>query len=172
MFDPWNATFEEAVEAQGKCGATFGPTTPLFQAGGARNVMKMRERVESGDGFAVLRCVAQCAVHDLVMPPWLVTQFLQKFRAVESGNALSWDDELAFGKPYKSGTHKGKPALRQLQAVQAWHAAQEILEAEPNTPKDEAFFERIGEAMDPKVKKTTASEAYYRAEAFFVGNQD
>lgn len=171
MFDPWNATFEEAVEAQGKCG-TVGPATPLFQAGGARNVIKMREMVESGDGFAVLRCVAQCAVHDLVMPPWLVSQFLQKFRAVELGNVLSWDDELAFGKPYKKGTQKGKPASRVREAVEAWNIANEIFAAEPVTPKDNELWERIGEAMDPKVGGTTARKAYYRAEAFFGGNTD
>lgn len=172
MFDPWNATFEEAMDEQEKSNCRVGPTAPLFQAAGAQHALRMREEVESGNGFAIMQCVAQCAKHDLVMPNWLVAQFLQRFRAVESGAAMSWDDDLAFGKPHKSGTHKGKPGLRAMQAVQAWNAAREILAMEPSTPIDEAFFERIGDAMDPKVKTTIARKAYANGKAFFHGKPE
>lgn len=102
MFDPWHATFEEAKAAQeaqdARNGGIGGPDSPLFQFINALQINEQRQKVENGDGFAVLYCIRMCVTSGLVAPEWLAYAFNRRYDAVNWGRAISWDDPLAFGK--------------------------------------------------------------------------
>lgn len=165
MFDPWKATVEEAREAQN--GSVEGPDSPLFQFIGAQQINEKREQVEKGCGFTVLYCIRICVTNGLVAPEWLAYAFNRRYDAVKEGLAISWDDSKSFGKPYKKNTNKTALRKRRLLTFQAWNKASEIIEAEPDTPIDSSFFERVGKSIRPPVGKTSAEKAYYRAKKLF-----
>lgn len=97
-FDPFTATFDEAVAAlHADPHASPNATNQWLQA---QRLLEMRERVERGSGFDVLEGVAVCAAAGLVMPTWLAQPFLRRYRQVEDAHVPSWDDGAAFGRPY------------------------------------------------------------------------
>lgn len=168
MFNPWESTFDEAKAAYEA--SEFGvddPTGPLFQWAGAERVKQAKHSIENGDGFAVLMCIRICVTNGLVAPKWLAYAFNRRYDAVNLGRALSWDDPLAFGKPYKTGTQKNSVKKRRMLTFSAWNIATTILSEEPGTPIDAAFFERVGKTTTPPVGKTEAEKAYYRAKKYW-----
>lgn len=168
MFNPWESTFDEAKAEHELCGCSRpGPTGPLFQFFGAERVKQAKSSIENGDGFAVLMCIRICVTNGLVAPEWLAYAFNRRYDAVNMGRALSWDDALAFGKPYKVGTHKNSAKKKRMLLFSAWNEANTIMAMEPETPIDAAFFERVGKLTTPPVGKTAAEKAYYGAKKYF-----
>lgn len=163
MFDPWSDSLEDALEENRRLNSKF----PLMQFITARGISKARPSIEGkigGDvGLAIMCCIATCARRGLVIPAWLSDEFCKRVDVVSMGRQVSWDDSSVLGKPYKKGTHKDAEWNRADRSMQAWLIAKQIKDAEPATPVDAGFFERIGEAMNPKFRKTEAEEAYYRA---------
>lgn len=168
MFNPWESTFDEAKAEHDLCGYSWSdPTGPLFQFFGAEQVKQAKGSVENGDGFAVLMCIRICVTNGLVAPQWLAYAFNRRYDAVTMGRAISWDDDLAFGKPYKVGTHKNSVKKHRVLPFAAWNEANKIKAMEPETPIDAAFFERVGASIYPPVGKTEAEKAYYLAKKYF-----
>lgn len=168
MFNPWESTFDEAKAEHELCGYSWSdPTGPLFQFFGAERVKQAKSMVENGDGFVVLMCIRICVTNGLVAPEWLAYAFNRRYDAVANGMAISWDDKLAFGKPYKAGTHKNSVKKRRILPFSAWNEANTIKAMEPETPIDAAFFERVGKLTTPPVGKTEAEKAYYLAKKYF-----
>jgi hypothetical protein len=102
-FDPWTATLEEVLELPADADGEI-PVQHL-QWMHARSIAAQQLKIERGDGFDVLQAVAACAIHGLVMPDWLVREYLRRYRAVQQCRVKSWDALEAFGRPYPKGTH-------------------------------------------------------------------
>ena len=134
-FDPFTATFEEAQAASE--GLPVSPPKPLMQFFAARQVDAYRAHVEKGDGFAVMRAVAECARCDLPLPDWLAVAFLTRFRAVAHLRVGSWDE--AFGVPFPGGKQL---AARRRRCEARLRVAQELMdfvERHPELSVDEVY---------------------------------
>lgn len=168
-FDPWTAGLEEAraADVRSDCGSTEMPAScrPLAQWDAARRVTNCRLAVECGDGFAVLEGVAACVAHGLVVPDWLASAFLSRYRAVQQLRADSWDAEIAFGKPYPKGTQLARLRVRRTARLQVAKLVQEFVAKNPDLPVDVARWEEVGRAAN--VGKTLAQELH--AEAVSMG---
>lgn len=106
MFDPWNATLEDALNENQRLKNQF----PLRQFFAARCISKARPSIEGktgGDvGLLIMGFIASCARNGLVIPCWLSDEFCNRVDLVFMGRKLSWDDPSVLGKPYKKGTHR------------------------------------------------------------------
>ena len=162
MFDPWTATFEEAMAEQDRWlqsgNDLESPLGPLFQTNGALEVLKLKSEIESGSGFAVLDAISRCVIHGLVAPDWLAHEFLRRYRVVQQLHVGSWDDPIAFGKPYPKGTNLAARRKARVGRIKVWNAAVKKIHSNPDTPIDKAFFEEIGK---PFGFGTTLTEEYY-----------
>ncbi|MBK9685426.1 MAG: hypothetical protein IPO59_19825 [Betaproteobacteria bacterium] len=177
-FDPWTATFEEAQAAHG---GDDGPCGPLYQWAAVQELLAKRERIESGDGFTVLQAVAECARCGLVMPDWLATVFLRRYRRVQQLHVDSWDDESAFGRPYPKGAQLPAMRRRRLARARIANVLAEFVQRFPDesletlfaaagaTGKDRAEG-HLGEyAARLGVGKTEASRLYCEALKMGIG---
>lgn len=167
-FDPWTASFDEAMKANDR--GQFGvadPTAPLYQWASAQVINARKQEVDGGSGFAVLACIRDCVTRGLVAPEWLAYAFNRRYDAVLHCRAKSWDDPKSFGRPYPKGAQLAAMRKRSLGRLLVWNKAMDILRDEPRPPIDEAFFERIGREIRPPIGKTEASELYYQAKRMF-----
>ncbi len=164
-FDPWTATFEDAQAAHG---GDDGPCGPLHQWAAVQELLAGREQIEAGDGFDALQAVALCAMRGLVMPDWLVTVFLRRYRRVQRLHADSWDDESAFGRPYPK--HAQLPALRRRRdgRIKASLAFSDRLQRDPMRAVDKALWEDIGREIGEGA--TRAEELYREALRMGIGS--
>jgi hypothetical protein len=167
MFDPWRATLPEAEAAHRD---SDGPVGAVFQWAAAQKLKEMQAR-ESRDGFDVLWCVAECATHGLVMPDWLVAEYLRRYRAVQQLHVDSWADPQSFGRAYPKGAQVQAMRRRRVNRVKVGLAVTEFVKANPDKPLD-SEWERIGEmvAKSDKEAQKLFSEAV--ASGLFVTAAD
>ncbi|MFT3963707.1 hypothetical protein [Propionivibrio sp.] len=162
MFDPWTATFEEAQEEQkklessGKNGSS--PVGPLYQFGGACNVVRLKDEIDKGDGFAVLAAIRECVTHGLVAPDWLAFAFNRRYDNVNMARVGSWDDPKAFGRPYPKGTNLAARRKARVGRLAVWLSVVTRRKTSPETPIDKGLFEEIGKALG---FGATLAERYY-----------
>lgn len=162
MFDPWNATFEEAIQESERLRSLKSDVRdPIFQLDAVNRINSQRQRVESGDGFAVLACIRACVTNDLIAPAWLAYEFNSRYDAVLNCRAKSWDDPRSFGKPYPKGTNIRALEKKRRLKFQIWNEVREMRSRDPDRAIDEHLFEEIGEKHG--LGKTLASEFYYEA---------
>lgn len=118
------------------------------------------------DGRDVLRAIFVCAQDGVPMPEWLVYAFAARYRAVMHGNAASWDDKRAFGKPHAKGTHLSKLRKRRRD-VEVLFMVRKRREEGAGISK--ILFEEVAEELNlagpatDKWSATEVGEAYYRA---------
>lgn len=160
MFDPWNSTLSEAEALQG---GSLDPSGPLFQWAAAEKIKASRQAIEKGDGFAVLACIRDVVAHGLVSPEWLANEFTRRFDVVLNCRAKSWDDPKSFGRPYPKNTRINALRKQRILEFAVWNLANSIRTAEPRTPIDAGFFERVGQGVKPPIGKTVAETLYYLA---------
>jgi len=161
VFNPWAATFDDAMAANEASTLSFGdPTRPLYQWDGAQCVETMRAGAQV-NGFDVLACVRICANHDLVMPEWLAFAFIRRYDAVLNCRALSWDDPAAFGKPYPEGKHLSALRKARVNRSAVWNMVNSILAANPERAIDKGLFEEVGKELG--LGATLADKYYYQA---------
>lgn len=137
-FDPWTATFEQALEAEREAerkrpGTDCDPERPIGQWAAAQHITEqLRDRIERGDGNAAMDAVAQCVRRGLVAPDWLVKKFLRCYDSVLNCRAGSWDE--AFGAPFPPRT---KLHVWRLRRVKQWQLHAYFLRpgAPPRTPE-------------------------------------
>lgn len=144
-----------------------GPNGPLFQYAATRRCLALRGAVEAGDGFQILDCVRQCGLHGLVMPDWLVSAFNRRFDAVLSGQAISWDDPLSFGRPYPKGTHKNAVVKRRRNRIAVWLAINKAVLAGRNV--SEELFEEVAHSVG---SNSTDIKKLYREAKDVLGLSD
>lgn len=165
MFDPWTATFEEAMAEQERWqeagGAISSPLGPIAQANGAYEILAAKERIDAGDGFAVLYAIRVLVTNGLVAPEWLAFAFNRRYDAVNWFRAGSWDDSLAFGRPYPKGTNLAARRKARIGRFSVWNAAVAKIDSSPDTPIDKSFFEEIGKPLG--FGATLAEELYRQA---------
>ena len=157
-FDPWTASWSEAQQA-GREFDVADPCNPIFQLNAAQVIEAMRTAVESGDGFVVLACIRKVVAHGLIAPDWLATAYIRRYDAVLNCRAGSWDDPLAFGKPYPKGVHLSALRRRRELRFAVVNAITDIKLRDPERPIDAGLFEEVGELVG--IGKTTADELYY-----------
>lgn len=125
---------------------------------------------KAGDRFALFQAISECALHDLALPDWVATAFLEGYYSVINFRSGSWDD--AFGRPYKKGLHVDQARTRRESRLKVFLCARQILSSEPNLPIDEDLFERVGRECG--VSRSVASQLYYQhkrhMESTFPGN--
>lgn len=150
-FDPWSATIEEAMVAQGEFDDQKSPEGPVFQWVA---VQELKEAQKHGlkDGFDILKEVARCAQHGLVMPEWLARAFLRRYRAVQQLHAGSWDDDKAFGRPYPKGAQIAAMRRRIMNRVTVALEVRRFIENDPDAPLDPEW-DRIGEMVAKSAKE-------------------
>ena len=165
-FDPWTATFEEMQEANLLSELPEAdPALPLYQWFGAQVIESMRgETTESG--FSVLACVRRCANHDLVMPQWLARAFIRRYDAVLRCRADSWDDPLAFGKPYPKGAHLSKLRAARTHRIDVYNRVVAAIRRNPERAIDVKLFREVGNEIG---LKPTIVQTYYYDAAKFMG---
>lgn len=163
MFDPWTATFEQAVVEfyrRVAAGADENKAVlPIRQIETVEKVLLLKKAIDGGHGKTVLEAISCCVTYGLVVPEWLADEFNRRYYSVARFDVGSWDDPSAFGRPYPKGTNlaalrkanKGFPAV--------WRAVNEELERFPETPIDKGLFEKIGEPLG--LGATLAEEYYY-----------
>ena len=162
-FDPWTATLEEATEANLLSDLhDADPARPIFQLANAQMIESMRGETE-GSGFTVLACVRRCANHDLVMPEWLARAFIRRYDAVLNCLANSWDDPLAFGKPYP-GTHLSKLRAARTHRMDVYNRVNVAIQLNPKRALDVKLFREVGNEIG--LKPTTVQTYYYEAAKF------
>lgn len=166
-FDPWTATFDEAMAAQSALPYYSGPNGPLYQWEAAQSVNALRSAVEGGCGFDVMDAVSRCMRHDLVAPDWLARAFVRRYDSVLNCRVGSWDD--AFGRPYPLRARLG--TLRQRRQMRwALHSFFLGPDAPPRTREGfEAAAKALGitprqaEEWTPRTRKNTRGHKPYKA---------
>jgi hypothetical protein len=159
-FDPWTATLDQALAAENESSApAAAPTRPVFQWATAQDLQAARERIEAADGFAVLQAVADCALHGLVMPDWLVVLYLRRYRRVQRLHVVSWDDETAFGRPYPKNSQLAALRRRRDNRMKAVLAFKARLSREPERAIDKELWAEIGREIG---EGATRAEDLYR----------
>lgn len=158
MFNPFTASFEEA---QALAGDDISPTSPIFQWADAQYINESRGRIEGGDGFEVLACIRRCVTSGLIAPKWLGMEFNKRYDAVLNCHAKSWNDDIAFGMPYKKGVHLNALKRKRESMFAVYIETKRILKENPNLPIGEELFEIVGKKF--AMQKTLASEYYYEA---------
>lgn len=164
-YDPtWTA--EEASAAsereQSEAGKNWAdPTLPFWRWAAHHALVALQGRFERGDKMALLAAIRECANHDIPLPMWASKAFIHGYDRVLKGHASSWD--AAFGRPYPKGTHIANLRNRRKLRFRVWNMVSEIRRREPETPIDEALFERIGRQLG--AGKTLVSELYYEVKA-------
>jgi hypothetical protein len=118
--------------------------------------LRLRTKIEGGDGGAVLDAIGHCAEHQLVIPEWLADEYLRRHGAVGRGWAKDWNDERAFGRAYPKGTNIAGIRAKVEAAPAAYVFAAGLLAADPSRPFDEGFYEEVGKHIG--VGKTRAQE--------------
>lgn len=134
------------------------PNGPIFQYAAVRRCNALRKEIEAGSGFAVLAAIRICGTHGLVMPDWLVFAFNRRYDAVLNLRALSWDDDAAFGRPYRKNTNRAALQKRRVWRPQIWNDVANAVEAGKSL---ESAFSEIGGRIgrDPKEVEKMYREA-------------
>ena len=141
-FDPWTATLEAAVEAQGQYNGVASYLGPIFLWEAVQR-LKVIEAVHERSGFDVLEAVQLCAWHELIMPPWLASEVLNRYRAVQQLRTASWDDPAAFGRPYPKGAQVETMRRRRENRIKVGLAVTKFVKEHPTKPLDPEWT-RIG----------------------------
>jgi len=150
-------TFEQALaDDELFNGETADPTRPISRWFAMRNLDRLQRTVaQSKKGFDVLAAVRVCANCDLVMPDWLVREFITRYISVLSCSVKSWDD--AFGRPYPKGKHLAalRKALMNRSAV--WVAVRKMHNC--GRAINKKLFEEVGKPLG--LGATLAEKLYY-----------
>lgn len=170
MFDPWEASGDDALRAEDEWLAAGDHAaswrSPFAQWVAARRIESMRSEIEAGgpnSGFAVLAAVRDVLAHELTSPEWLVFAYTRRYDAVLNCAAGSWDDPRAFGRPYPKGAHLA--ALRKARRLR-WAVSNAVSDTRARDPAatiGRDLFERVG--RDLGIGKTLAERYFYEAEA-------
>ena len=150
-------TFEQALaDDELFNGETADPTRPISRWFAMRNLDRLQRTVaQSKKGFDVLAAVRVCANCDLVMPDWLVREFITRYISVLSCSVKSWDD--AFGRPYPKGRHIA--ALRKALRHRAGVFVDVIDMVKRGRKINKELFKEVGKARG--LGATLAEKLYY-----------
>ena len=157
--DEW--TFEQAVvEETDSLLPLFDPRRPRSKWWAMRGLDEYKSEFdETQNGFAILAAIRECARVELVMPPWLASEFINRYDKVLNLHAISWDE--AFDKPYPKGTNIiARKKSRDLRFA-VLNAVNEAKRSDPNTPISAELFSRVGKPLG--LGKSKAEELYYEA---------
>jgi hypothetical protein len=162
-----NWTLEQAQEEQARAEAEgkTGPRTPFFQWVALNEVERLRLQFEMGSDFALLQAVAECALHGLVMPPWLSQNYLERYRKVVHADVGTWDE--AFGRPYPKGKHLESLQQRRDLRLAVYNEIRARLASAEAPAKDDLFYEEVGAKF--KIGKTLCKDLYREVSQGFSG---
>ncbi len=149
-----------------KAGVDPSPLGPIAQTVAAHEVLSAKDRIDSGDGFALLGAIRNVVSHGLVAPDWLAYAFNRRYYAVTMFRAGSWDDPLAFGRPFPKGTNLAARRKAKIGRIKVFNAVRERLAKQPDTPIDKSLFEEIGR---PLGFGATLTETFYYLELKMSG---
>ena len=112
----WNV--DQAIAAQKVYEANGGkmsdPNSPLSQWAAVLRIEELRHKHETGDSFAVLEAVFECAMRELVMPEWVALGFIERMRRIKHFKAKTLDETFGSYLPkgaklvaYRQAREKG-----------------------------------------------------------------
>lgn len=150
-------TFEQALADDALFrGGIADPTRPIYRWAAMRELDgRHRKVVNNKSGFDVLAAVCVCALNDLVMPDWLVREFINRYRSVLHCHVGSWDD--AFGRPYPKGKHLA--ALRKARRHRVGVFVDVIDMVKRGRKINKELFKEVGKVHD--LGATLAEKLYY-----------
>ena len=134
------------------------PTLPLSRWIGARVLEQFQEAYASGDKFALMNAIRECARCDLLLPEWVATAYLRAIDEILNYRAQSWDE--VFGRPIPKGAHIAALRKRRDKKFAVWLAVIRAVKADPNLPIDTHLFDTIGKRLG---LGGTLAQEYYEA---------
>lgn len=148
-------TFEQAEAAQAES-KIIGPAGPLFQWFALQKIELLKTEFESGNQFALMEAISECAVHELVLPAWVVSAYLRAYRKVIFAEVASWDEVLPHA--YQKGIHLNAVRKRRRLGIQVWNKVQDLRQRYPEVSIDVAC-EEVGKSLG--LGRTLSQEYYY-----------
>jgi hypothetical protein len=164
-------TLEQAKAAQARFVARGGrrvgdPRSPLSQWRAMHDLDEIRVRFERGDDYALAMALRICANNSLLMPPWVVRAYIDRFDAVHTYRADSW--EALFGPAIPKGKHLAALRKRWEYSIAVWNEVSEVQrtrntkqQRKGGTPIDDLLFASIGKKLGLSV---TLTKEYYAIE--------
>lgn len=160
----WDA--HEALQASVNAGEDQNdPANTFWQWYGHHALVELSEKYVGGDGFSIMQALRICANHDLSMPAWLASAYIEAFDKVLNFRAKSWDE--VFGPATPKGKH--------LAAMRKERTFGRSVALEIHTRHtvhgesiDTALFESVG--LKFNIGKTLASEYYYKYRGAFMAD--
>ncbi len=141
---------------------------PKFQVRAAINCLEKQKDIESGDGFAVMESIAQCAAHGLVLPAWLAASFIERYERVLSGASKGWGEYDAFGSVVPKGQNIARVVANAKFKPWAYEVALELLSDNPQRPIDTGFFEDVGGQIGRKSTTVQALIKHHCGDGLFA----
>jgi hypothetical protein len=115
-------------------------------------LVTLRAEFELGNDRALLETMNTCCLHNLPLPGWASTAFVERYRRGHHGEIKSWDE--VFGRPTRYGTaerlkRKMEDGRRVVEEIGRLRAAGESL----NEEEFSAIGRRLGVGGKTKVKE-------------------
>lgn len=115
--------------------------------------------LQQDGGCTVMKCVQLCALHALMMPPWLRERFVQMYAQVNDAHVRTWDE--AIGPRWPSGMRMDTIRRTKHMPHRAYMAVRAELEADPSQAIDTELFGAAGVRINLSGGQTRLY--YYRA---------
>ena len=127
----------------------------ILQAHYLSEIESKREKIESGDGTALLSALESVAMSDAAMPDWLATQVVRSIRNYTHHKTTTLDEAFNVKRP---------DGYRRQAAKDRWNkgvlvVSDVIALIRAGRPVDDGMFEEVGSSRG--VGKTTAKKWYY-----------
>ncbi|MGD9597627.1 MAG: hypothetical protein AB7G76_06320 [Steroidobacteraceae bacterium] len=140
-------THEQAREAQQRFidagGNWADPTSPFSQWVGLHKLDAYEQSFKSGNKYALMCALRECARASLPMPDWVATAYIGAFDCVSFYRAKTWDD--VFGPALPKGAQLAALRKRLMKSVQVWNAVNE--RHKRGEAIDDALFADVGQKL-------------------------
>lgn len=153
---------QEAHVAAGGSGS--GPAAPLARWAALQQIEQWRADYEAGDSFALLHAVAECAKRELVMPKWVITGFLGRYREVIHYKVKSLDE--AFGSYLPKNAKLAARRQKREKAILAYYEVKR--RCENGAAIDENLWKSVG--VDMNISGSKVRDYYYHWKNRFSEN--
>ncbi|OIQ72398.1 hypothetical protein GALL_459800 [mine drainage metagenome] len=140
---------------------------PFLQLGAAHFCLSVKADIESGDGFAVMEAIAQCAAHGLVLPNWLSVAFLERYQRVIDGECKGWGEKEAFGSVVPKGKNLAGVVATSKFGPWAYEVAIDLLSTNSSRPIDVWLYEEVGEKIGRKATQVQSLINKYCSDGFY-----
>ena len=123
----------------------------------SRWLESLRNRYEAGEQIALLDAINYCATESVLMPDWVASEFVRKYRRVASYEVKTLDEE--FGPCIPENQQLAAMRRRYKMAVVVYYLT--MIAWYEGTPRDEGLFEEIASQIGVRSKSTVSRYFYW-----------